>query len=792
MLVFWGAAKAEQIKKTIGRTLTRMRPGIPPHRFEPFHQGQMVGSAEGDIVLVCGSAPLDLMKELKLVKKSQSMTSLRIKPFRLPGQPGQYLATYDPNVIASDPEKATLIDWDVRLAARVMTTGSVLPIIGNYQWVNSFAPLIARIEAKYAKTGQSVDVACDTETMGLVPYYEDKTFVSIGFTDRAGHADCLYLGPFPDPVEIDQSVDLLGQLEWLLNSPKVKLRGANFKYDLTWFAERLGLLCTNLKFDTTMVGSLLNENRQNSLNLHAKVYTDIGGYDDTFNSEVDKSHMELVPPDKLLPYQGGDIDATFQVADKLREELLEDPELARFYVNILHPASRAFEKIERRGVCVDTTEFGKVEHDLNTAIRDSTLQAMDLLPMKLRYKYKEKIRLQEDSEKSPLTSKILFDYFFTNQGLNLKPLMFTEKTNAPSTAKAHLRMFAHIPEAQLMCDALETLNGASKTKSTFVIGFLKHLRPDGKLHPSYMLHHGDFNNDVSNESGSVTGRLAAKEPAIQTLPNKTLWAKRLRACFIAPPGKRILKLDYSQGELRIAACLSNETTMLSAYAQDLDLHAVTGAKLGGYDFAAFMELKQSNPALYSLVRDKAKPANFGLLYGMGPEGFQIYAWATYGLQLTLEEATGMRDAFFELYPKLLDYHKTMREVVRNYKFVRSPLGRVRHLDTASSWDRAVKAKAERQAINSPTQATLTDMLIWSVADFERELPEADFATVCTIHDAVMAYVNENKVVEMATQAASIMANRPFDKFDWQPQLTFPADAEYGMTLASLNKIKLAA
>ena len=80
-------------------------------------------------------------------------------------------------------------------------------------------------------------VSLDTETMGLYPWYKGKDIVSIGFTLEAGRADCLYLGPFPDPVATIEP-ELFAQIEWLLTTPRVRLRGSNLKYDLVWIAEK--------------------------------------------------------------------------------------------------------------------------------------------------------------------------------------------------------------------------------------------------------------------------------------------------------------------------------------------------------------------------------------------------------------------------------------------------------------------------------------------------------------------------------------------------------------------------
>jgi DNA polymerase I-like protein with 3'-5' exonuclease and polymerase domains len=505
--------------------------------------------------------------------------------------------------------------------------------------------------------------------------------------------------------------------------------------------------------------------------------------------------MELIPPAELLPYQGADADATLQVSEVFREELLADYRLTRFYLRVLHPAARAFEKIERRGILVDEAKYRALGEHLGTEIRRLELAALDLLPQRLKAKHRDRIADQLGKGKSPFTAKLLEDYFFSPQGLDLHPKMVTEKTGRPSTARAHLRMFAANDDAEAMCETLEALNSAAKTRSTFVEGFLQHLRPDGRLHPSYMLFHGAYNDDARDESGTVSGRLAAKDPAIQTLPKKTQWAKLLRACFIAPPGKIIVVTDYAQGELKVVACIAGEKNMIAAYKEGLDLHAVTGARLGGVPYEAFVAWGKGDDAklaaLYDDLRTRAKAGNFGLLYGMGAEGFRAYAWANYGLQLTLEEAEAIHAAFFAMYPGLHTYHDRMRQLARQLKMVRTPLGRIRHLPLIDSPDRGLRARAERQAINSPVQGCLSDMTIWAAALIEAELsPQVE--VVGMIHDALINYVPDDDPIFWAGQITQLMANLPLGELDWQPQLTFTADAEVGADLAHLKKLVLAA
>jgi len=790
----------ELIKKTFGASLKDFRPDVPVHKFIPWADGVAIDVPLGDVALVAGTKALAQLQAAGIAPKGRTVTSLRETPLKAKDG-GWYMVTFDPGVLASEPDKRHVMDWDLRLAVRLMQTGSLEPPVGDYRWVRSFAETIAWIEAKYAKTKKPVDVSMDTETMGLYPWYADKDFVSISFTAKPNTSEMLYLGPQAAPIALDHTIPLFDQIKWLLTSHKVRLRGANLKFDLNWIFEKWGIECTNFKFDTMLVSTLLNENMSNSLNLHAKVFTPIGGYDDRFNASVDKSRMELVDPEKLRVYQGGDTDACQQVADQFRDKLCEDHKLANFYVTILHPAARAFEKVERRGVLVDQQKMAVLRDELIKVVAESQVKQLEILPNAMRLKYRDRIDKQLSQGKNPMLPTILNEFFFTPHGLNLKPKEFTPKSTkedpTPSMKKSHLRQFAASSQAaSAMIDAMTIGDSAAKTLSTFVEGFLKHLRPDGRFHPSYMLFKGGFNDDEDDDSGTVTGRLSAKEPAIQTLPKKTKWAKRLRECYPAPKGKTCLSVDYSQGELKVVACVAPEKTMIASYEAGLDLHAVTGAKLAGVELFEFLKWKENDDetlaAMFEKHRGNAKPANFGLLYGMGAEGFLAYAWANYGIKLSLAEATLMRNAFFELYPGLIDYHENQRTLVKKFEEVRSPLGRIRHLPTIRSWDRKISSGAERQAINSPIQSCLSDMLCWAIALIENAFPNGEIEIVAMIHDAMIAYVPEGQVDFYAGQIVQLMSNLPLEEVGWQPQLKFTADAEAGPDLAHMKKLKLAA
>ena len=174
-------------------------------------------------------------------------------------------------------------------------------------------------------------------------------------------------------------------------------------------------------------------------------------------------------------------------------------------------------------------------------------------------------------------------------------------------------------------------------------------------------------------------------------------------------------------------------------------------------------------------------------YGMGAEGFQFYCFAQYGLKLTLAEAAAVRDAFFELYPGLLGYYAQQKKLVRAQGFVTNVFGRVRHLPGIRSSDQAVRAKAERQAINSPIQGGIGEMMAWSLALLDQMYGE-EVQAFCEIHDAGYFYVDEDRAEEWAGKITEVMGNLPFHEFGWAPSIPFPADAEWGPDLAHMKKL----
>lgn len=216
---------------------------------------------------------------------------------------------------------------------------------------------------------------------------------------------------------------------------------------------------------------------------------------------------------------------------------------------------------------------------------------------------------------------------------------------------------------------------AAKRVSTYGKEWAKHLNPaTGRIHPSWQ------------QIGAETGRMACRKPNLQQVPRDPA----LRRAFRPPEGKVLLKADFSQIELRIAAAIAREGRMLQAFREGKDLHALTASLVLGKPLE---EVGKED-------RQLAKALNFGLLYGLGAEGLRRYALTAYGVKLTPEEAQRLREAFFRAYPALKRWHRSQPE---GEVEVRTLLGRRRTTDRYT------------EKLNTPVQGTGADGLKMALA-----------------------------------------------------------------------------
>lgn len=631
---------------------------------------------------------------------------------------------------------------------------------------------------------ERLEVGCfDYETSSLEIHDDDFYAIVLGISFQPGGGWVIPLEHWEHPISPETRQEWLDILnERFFGNPRIQKIAHNLKFDIQ-VSKKIGISKFKGRFDDTMLmHHLLNENKLHGLKeIAPEYYPEFEGYED----EVKKYKWVEVPLKLLAPYCVTDTDLTLRLHTAFEDWLLEDEFLYTIYRNLTMPVSRALQEMEWEGAFIDVDfnlraiadakllvdeqeallkkhpkvkRFEAAEREIVNAKAIQALEekiGMAKLDRSIRgYKDKiEQIKTGQVDEYAGInfaSPPQMARLFYEPHGFKFKkPYDKKKKGEGTGTGKD---IIAEFNDKSGFVEGLLLYRSLQKTLSTYLEGIHKRLDKYNRLHTSFLVH------------GTTTGRLSSRDPNLQNLPTGAKakdpkekevvkWVKKL---FVAPEGYVIMQADFSQAELRIVADYAVEDNMIAAYKAGKDIHAVTGAKLSGYAFEDFMQLPKDDIKRY---RTMAKPANFGLIYGQSAPGYQVYAKNNYGVVLSDKEASKHRDQFFELYPKLLDYHDLYIEKAKRYGYVRTIYGRKRRLPDINSFDKMKRGDAERQAINSPIQGTAGEFTLFSIALLRDRLhPRVKIFN--TVHDSIVFYIPTDLLKESAEMIRLTCENLP--------------------------------
>jgi len=293
----------------------------------------------------------------------------------------------------------------------------------------------------------------------------------------------------------------------------------------------------------------------------------------------------------------------------------------------------------------------------------------------------------------------------------------------PNTRDETLALYA---KEHGFISALRNYRKASKLASTYGAGWLENgYHKDGRIYAFW------------RQLRAATGRMACDHPNLQNIPR----SGPLRSYIRPPKGRVFVIADYSQIELRIVAKISGDAEMLSAYSAGRDLHTLTAQSLTGRE-----EISKDD-------RKLAKAVNFGLLYGMGAKGLRSYALRSYGVEMSLEEATRYRKRFFETFPGLKRWHERERRAWQcGETETRTSTGRRR---------RDVERLTDR--LNAPVQGTGADGLKLALAIlWERRNECLGAMPVLVCHDEVVAECDAHKAQKVKEWLVQVMKDGMYE------------------------------
>jgi len=398
------------------------------------------------------------------------------------------------------------------------------------------------------------------------------------------------------------------------------------------------------------------------------------------------------------------------LAPLLQKDLAARPALEKVYREIERPLTPVLARMELQGVAIDAAFLSDM-----SARMEKDLRALE---QKIWEEAGEEFNVNSPAQ----LSTILFEK------LGYPVLKKTTKTKTSSTGVETLTELAERGFA-LARRVLE-FREIAKLKGTYVDALPALADSGGRVHTSF------------RQTVAATGRLSSSDPNLQNIPIRTAAGREIRRAFVAPRGRRLVVADYSQIELRILAHMSGDAALLQAFAQGLDIHRATAAKVFGV-----------SPDLVSHeMRFAAKRINFGLLYGMG--AFSLAK----DLGVPTSEAKTFIEAYFGQFPGVRGCLDGILAVARQKKEVSTLFGRVRPIPDIAASNAGVRANAERMALNAPFQGTAADIIKIAMIRLDAALPVAGLSARLSlqVHDELVLEAPEAEVPEVERLVREVM------------------------------------
>jgi DNA polymerase-1 len=581
----------------------------------------------------------------------------------------------------------------------------------KYETIRDAAGLQVWVDRIYARGY----VAVDTETTGLNDMRADLVGVCLcveagqaaylPLTHRAGNADDLFGSDELAKGQMNLA-DALAMLKPVLEDTTILKIGQNMKYDAKILA-RVGINVGPI--DDTMLLSyaqnagihnhgmdLLSERYLKHVPIPIKTLLGTGKSAITF---------DRVPVDEATKYAAEDADITLRLWQYLKPRL-HRKRVTTVYETMERPLVPVLAQMERHGI--------KVDRDTLSRMSNGFAQKMAALEDEIHTLAGRTFNVGSPKQ----LGEILFDEMALPGGKK-------SKTGAYATGVDVLEDLA--TEHELPGRVLDWRQ-LSKLKSTYTDALQDHIHPDtGRVHTSYSI------------AGASTGRLSSTDPNLQNIPIRTEEGRKIRAAFVAEPGTTLVALDYSQIELRILAHIADIGSLKQAFADGIDIHALTASQM--FD----VPLDEMTPD----VRRKAKAINFGVIYGIS--GFGLAR----NLRIPRVEAQAFINTYFERFPGIRTYMDDTVGFAKEHGYVQTLFGRKIHTPEIDA--KGPQAGfAKRAAINAPIQGTAADVIRRAMVRMPGAIAKLPAKMLLQVHDELLFEVENGAIDELTVIAKQIM------------------------------------
>lgn len=395
----------------------------------------------------------------------------------------------------------------------------------------------------------------------------------------------------------------------------------------------------------------------------------------------------VADPKDIFPIACESADVALRLHATLEKEV-EATGMSAMLRDMELPLARVLADMETAGVRIDTGALADAAAIMEKRISELTAEIHSLAGEEFNIGSPAKV------------GEILFDR------LQLDPKAKKTRTGQYSTSEDILEKL--VPRHPIVAMILE-FRQLRKLVSTYLNALPEAINPKtGKVHTVY------------NQTVTATGRISSSNPNLQNIPVRDDVGRFIRRAFIADTGHLFLSADYSQIELRLVADLAGDETMLGAFRDGLDIHAITAAKI----------FHKEVDEVTSDERRKAKTANFGILYGISAFGLASR------LGIPRKEAQELIDNYFATFPAIHRYMSASVEHAREKGYVATKMGRRRMLPDINSRNPTVRGYAERNAINAPVQGLAADVIKTAMVAIAKEMREKGLKSkmIMQVHD----------------------------------------------------------
>ncbi len=594
-----------------------------------------------------------------------------------------------------------------------------------------------RLDAWIARARDLGVVCIDTETTSLDPMRAELCGVSLAVTpNEACYIPCghrvlggLDFGAAADTTQLSEA-ELLAKLKPLLEDDSVLKVAQNLKYDYLILLQR-GIRIA--PFDDTMLmsyvlGAALHGHGMDELSelyLHHKpiAFSEVAG------KGKDKITFERVSIKDATRYSGEDADVTLRLHALLKAKLVAEGKLT-VYETLERPLVPVLADMEQAGITVDPDKLRRLSNDF--------AGAMAALEKEIHKLAGESFNIGSPKQ----LGDILFGKFKVEGGRRTK-------TGAWSTDSDVLEDVA--AQGHEIAQKVLAWRQLQKLRGTYTDALPAHINPQtGRVHTSYAL------------AATSTGRLASTDPNLQNIPIRTEEGRRIRAAFIAAKGMKLISADYSQIELRLLAHIADISALKKAFAEGLDIHAMTASEIFG------VPVKNMPPE----IRRRAKAINFGIVYGISGFGLANQ------LGIAKTEAEDYIRKYFQRFPGIRDYMERTKAFAREHGYVETLFGRRIHIREINSKVPGLRGGAERAAINAPIQGAAADIIRRAMIRFPAALSmrKSGAKMLLQVHDELIFEAPEREAEATCELARTVMEKAPLPALELSVPLVVEARA----------------